>query len=355
MQIVKRYLKLLMVSYALVVAVRFLETLLIAINYGCQPHILDHEAAGILVDMLIVNSLFLIILPLYIFLYRINVRLADYGFLLILLIAAILHMAIIKYFVYQLIPLDIFLYQYPLSEILFTIRSSDTKYFSLIMAVAFLLSSGLTTYILLGKATLGKRLVAIIGLFVILSFPVVVFEHSALLSLNKFSSNKSYYFVHRSLSWLRDRKNENDVHMRAYTEFQQLFNDKEYIRRDYPLLHRFENKDVLGPYFRKVDSPPNIVILIVEGLNDDFIHPFRGTDLMPFLRDLKDKGLYWDHFFTTGERSFAAIPSILGALPYGEEGFTLLDNLPYHFSLVNVLRMNDYFTSFFLWSGKLVP
>ncbi|MBP1668933.1 MAG: sulfatase-like hydrolase/transferase [Bacteroidetes bacterium] len=352
MQIIQRYLKLVLVSYTLVVVLRFLETILIAHNYGWQPHLLCHETAGILVDMLIVNSLFLILFPLYFLLYRMNVRLADYGFLVVLFMAAILHMGIIKYFIYQLIPLDIFVYQYSLSEVLFTIRSSDTEYFSLIIAMALLLSAGLILYKLLGRAILQRRLVRIFAVFVMVSLPVVVFEHSALLSLNKFSSNKSYYFVHRSLSWWRDRKNDNDLFLRVFNDYQQIFRGKKYIRRDYPLLHRFENKDVLGTYFRKVDIPPNIVILIVEGLNDDFVHPFRGTDLMPFLSDLKDKSLYWDHFFTTGERSFSAIPSILGGLPYGEKGFTLLDNLPYHFSLVNVLRMNDYFTSFFYGQGS---
>jgi phosphoglycerol transferase MdoB-like AlkP superfamily enzyme len=347
MQIIKGYLKLLIVSYALVFVLRSLETFLVVFNYGWQPHLLCHEIAGIFIDLLIANSLFLVILPLYFLFYRMNVKLADYSYLFIIFIAAILHLGIIKYFVYQLIPLDIFLYQYSFGEIFFTVRSADIDYFSLIIAVALILSIGWILYKLLDGITLQKRLVIISGLFVILSFPLVVFGHSALLSLNKFSSNKSYYFVHRSLSWLLDRKKNHDIDHKVFKEFQQLFNDKKYIRRDYPLLHRFENKDILGAYFRKADIPPNIVILIIEGLNDDFIHPFKGSDLMPFMKDLKDKSLYWDHFFTTGERSFAVLPSILGALPYGEKGFTLLNDLPYHYTLVNILHMNDYHTSFF--------
>ena len=68
---------------------------------------------------------------------------------------------------------------------------------------------------------------------------------------------------------------------------------------------------------------------------------------MPFTSGLKDRSLYWNRCFTLGERSFAVVPSLLGSLPYGEKGFTLLDKLPRHLSLVSILEANNYQTDFF--------
>ena len=131
-----------------------------------------------------------------------------------------------------------------------------------------------------------------------------------------------------------------------------LIGEHQYPRSDFPLLHTFDRSDVLGNFLTKTNEAPNIVVLIIEGLNDDFIHDFHGVHLMPFVESIRDKGLYWERAFCLGERSFAVVPSALGGLPYGEKGFTLLDNYPYHFSLVNVLNSNSYFTSFFYGQGS---
>jgi uncharacterized sulfatase len=52
-----------------------------------------------------------------------------------------------------------------------------------------------------------------------------------------------------------------------------------------------------------------------------------------------------------GERSYAAVPSILGGLPYGKLGFTLIDQYPNHLSLISVLKQNGYFTTFYDGQG----
>ena len=96
--------------------------------------------------------------------------------------------------------------------------------------------------------------------------------------------------------------------------FQGLQTGRLFKSTEYPLLHDLDSLDVLKPFFHTFDSAPNIVILVVEGLNDDFIYNYKGAKLMPFMSELKDKSLYWNRCFTLGERSFAAIPSILGSL-----------------------------------------
>ncbi|MDZ4667464.1 MAG: LTA synthase family protein [bacterium] len=113
----------------------------------------------------------------------------------------------------------------------------------------------------------------------------------------------------------------------------------------------FEKKDVLGPHFNQFNKSPNIVFIIVEGLNDDFINDYHGIEWMPFLNELSSKSLYWNHCLTLGERSFAAVPSLIGSLPFGEKGFTLLNRYPLHQTLPSILKSNGYYTTFYYGQG----
>ena len=134
-------------------------------------------------------------------------------------------------------------------------------------------------------------------------------------------------------------------------EYHSMLPEKHFVSDEYPLLHERDTVDYLGKYFEKFDSKPNIVILIVEGLNEQFVHDYMDVNLMPFLRELIGSGLYWKNNFATAERSFSAVPSILGSLPYGEIGFTLLDKLPRHVTLTSILGANGYQTNFFYGQG----
>ena len=162
---------------------------------------------------------------------------------------------------------------------------------------------------------------------------------------NVFSTNKTSYFLWRSILFFASGK--NDYAAQSGEKYQQTFPDAHYADPRFPFLRQYEAQDVLGPFMEESDTPPNVVILIIEGLADDFVHRYEGLRLMPFLDSLSKQSLYWDHFLTTGERSFAAVPSILGSLPHGEKGFAISDEMPYHFTLANVLRRNGYYCSFY--------
>jgi uncharacterized sulfatase len=167
---------------------------------------------------------------------------------------------------------------------------------------------------------------------------------------SNFSINKST-FIYTSI--LKDwwRKTTGEDPLKVAEHYQKEFPDRKYIHPDYPFLHRFENKDHLSEYLTDSLKNPNLVICIVEGLSDEFLHPVRGISFMPYLDSLSQQSLYWDHFFSNGERSFAVTPSLIGSLPFGSLGFALLDQYPYHFSLVNIFRQNNYYTSFYYGQG----
>ena len=117
----------------------------------------------------------------------------------------------------------------------------------------------------------------------------------------------------------------------------------------YPLLRKFSSQeDVLGKYIALKTQKPNIILIIVEGLGRDF----TGDDaeypgFTPFLDSLSQKSLYWTNFVSNAGRSFGAIPSILGSVPFGSNGFLDLNKLPSHISLIPLLKNYSYKTSYF--------
>ena len=119
-------------------------------------------------------------------------------------------------------------------------------------------------------------------------------------------------------------------------------------RSEYPQLKPFQDsKDVLSPFFNIQEEKPNIVIVMVEGLGTEFVGENEFSGFTPFLDSLIYKSLYWENFVSNTGRTFGGVPSLLGSLPYGENGFLELNPLPSHFSLISILKANEYSTSFY--------
>ncbi len=123
-----------------------------------------------------------------------------------------------------------------------------------------------------------------------------------------------------------------------------------YLDPAYPFLHEEQTPDELGAHFRLAgDAPPNLVFFIVEGLGRSFSGPDAPLgSFTPFLDELAGHGLYWENFLAVQGRTFAALPSIFGSLPYGDEGFGALgDAMPEHATLLSVLRAGGYHLKYY--------
>src|SRR5207244_551693 len=68
--------------------------------------------------------------------------------------------------------------------------------------------------------------------------------------------------------------------------------------------------------------PLTVVFLGVEGLGRAFSGPnaYLGS-FTPFLDELAGQSLYFENFLASQGRTFASLPSILGSLPFAEQGF----------------------------------
>lgn len=118
----------------------------------------------------------------------------------------------------------------------------------------------------------------------------------------------------------------------------------------YPFLHREQTPDVLSPLFN-VDprTPPNIVLLVIEGLGRSFSGPGASLgSFTPFLDELATKSLYWENFLADQGRTFGVLPSLLGSLPFAQQGFEALDtHMPEHATLLSVLKSQGYHLRFY--------
>jgi len=182
-------------------------------------------------------------------------------------------------------------------------------------------------------------------------------------SENRFSEKSTYYLVSNKFNfWITDiyhfihDKNKFDA---TKLSKQELMNEVQFYQKNqpfdftnpnYPLLHKNNHPDVLGSFFNlDKDNPPNIVLLVVEGLSRDFSgdKAYAGS-FTPFLDQLSSKSLVWDNFLSTAPGTFAAQPALTGSVPYGNRGFSVINVLPNHLSLIKILRANGYHTKFLI-------
>lgn len=345
------FLKILWINALMVLLLRIIELALVLINFGLQQQLFCFETLGLIYDLAATSTLLLVLYPFYFFLQKKSSKAANATFVVLVVLAGLLHLLALLFFSYQLDLPDAFVYQYLLNEIWFTLKTTEVHYFRIVILFVLLL---LNVY-LAGRffPFRKKRIFGFTRIY--FALPVVLFlafQLSGLHRMNRFTRNKSLHFYRESFAYFTAK----DEAVRMYTEsdaldFQLLNQSNSYSDPEYPLLHKSAASDFPGSMFRAFSKAPNLVLLIVEGLGDDFIHSYHGIELMPFLSRLKEESLYWDRCFTLGERSFAAVPSLCGSLPYGNKGFTLADELPRHLSLLSVLNAVDYHTSFFYGQG----
>ncbi len=196
----------------------------------------------------------------------------------------------------------------------------------------------------------------------LLSLLAVCFYKFSMPSANNFRQTGAYYLECNKVSyWVDDSYNYlrtkdqfnagklNDKQLADAITFYQQNHPFDYTSTEYPLLHKNNSKDVLGSFFNLQQTPPNIVILVVEGLSRDFSgDKAYATSFTPFLDSLSTKSLVWDNFLSTAPGTFAAHPAISGSLPYGKTGFSLMGVMPDHLSLIKILRLNGYWTNFMI-------
>lgn len=242
-----------------------------------------------------------------------------------------------QYFAVTFIPLGADLLGYSLSDILLTAESSGGVSVFGILGFLIVLAVGVSALLYARRTKVNSTIVRSAGVAIILmacAAPYVIPRVGTYGTEreNALIANKLHYFVTSAGGSLvaTDRKDNGMPSV------------------EFPFLHPDTTADVLSPFIALRDEKPNLVFIVVEGLGRSFVG--EGAEFggfMPFLDSLTVRSLYWENFLSTTGRTFGALPSIFGSLPYGENGFMELGHrMPAHISLISLLGGNGYATAY---------
>ena len=256
-----------------------------------------------------------------------------------LVVVALVSVALAQYFAVTLVPLGADLLGYSWSDIRETTLASrgisPGSVIPLVLAAVAAWFVPLATRRLRVTRVVGAGFGAAVVMSVVLPSWITP-------SPGTFSSDTAYYLAANKADWFASRivGHVADTWRRAPADV---------TLAGYPLMHRVAYEDVLGPRLSLAAQPPNIVIVVVEGLGRDFTGP--GAEyggFTPFLDSLADHSLSWDNFVSTSGRTFGVFPSLLGSLPFGASGFMELGvRMPAHQTLLSLLKTQGYATNYF--------
>ncbi|GAA4325087.1 hypothetical protein GCM10023115_41020 [Pontixanthobacter gangjinensis] len=307
--------------------------------------------------------LFAYLLPVYLVyvgFYLLISKIITGAFKAFIILFFAMELMLVFYFNTTLLMLGSDLFGYSLQEITQTVGASGSiKLIPILVFIGFTVVLGFSLFKLPRKLKPGR--------WVALAFPIIslVFLISGISEINDSSElstdfarnlvkNKSDYFYAAAYEHFNPELYEPDIYSESYLgDFINQFAQAEpvdYVEEgEFPFLRRELNRDVLSPFFEKGEKAPNIVIITVEGLGRAFSN--KGAYLgnfTPFLDSLSRKSLYWPNFLSNGGRTFAVLPSLLGSLPFADNGFMEMQaEMPQQMSLLNLLKNNSYETSFY--------
>ncbi|MCI9844990.1 alkaline phosphatase family protein [Flavobacterium pectinovorum] len=270
--------------------------------------------------------------PLYFILNYIKKHLGVLFIKIVFSLIVIIQFALIKYSSTTLVNLGADLLGYSFSDIYLTVTASESL--SFVFFLPFIIIPLLYLGIYFALTKLKKK-----QIFLITTFVLIIISGGLKLFLSDVSDskyeNKLAFLTKDIIRFERDKKIARTIQNIKF-------------KSEYPMLKPFkETPDVLGPYFNINNEKPNIVIIVVEGLGAEFIGNNEYAGFTPYLDSMIPKSLYWENFLSNGGRTFAVLSSLLGSLTYGEKGFLELNPYPRHLSLINILKANEYTTSFY--------
>jgi len=297
-----------------------------------------------------------VVLPFLLLYMFISNRLANGLYLFLIAMYAITSIALIIYFQQTSILLGADIYGYTADDIKLTIGAAAGSFKPAFFALLLALLATITILIVLvaRRHVKGDRRGFWFVLLCLFFFRVPVSQeltanHLGTEYTGNAALNKTGYFLTRSGQHFFPEERSRDMADLAIPV------DYKYVGGDaYPFLREANTPNVLGSFLR-VDSArkPNIVIILVEGLGRAFSG--RGAYLgsfTPFIDSLAQHSLYWENGLSGGGRTFAALPTVLGSLPFAKSGFNEQGpDMPPALTLMNISRHNGY-RARFLYSGN---
>lgn len=292
--------------------------------------------------------------------WRLKTAAIAYG--VIAVMATVIYLALIQYFNSTLVPLGADMYGYTWNEIKLTVGASGKLNTWTILLMLLLIAGIVLAMVWASRKIKPGRISSFVVCLLIVSTAFLAFSSAFTPHLfsneyeNNLATNKLDYFLDASFEHFFPEEQETDIYADAYIgDYGENINNAtiasfNYVDENtYPFLHADSTEDVLSPFLNKSATPPNIVILLVEGLGRAFTNEgaYLGN-FTPFVDSLSQHSLYWENCLSGGGRTFAVLPTILGSLPFGKNGFNELGNkMPPQLSLMSLAKKNGYHTGFY--------
>lgn len=335
------------------------ENIFFSINHGSESGFLK-----ILVWSSIMNVLYWLKLLFFSFIvfttvYIFSPKFAGIFFQVFIVLLFIIQLGLLLYFNTSLVLLGADLYSYSIEDVRQTLGASGALSFLSGSIFIVLIIAVISALYLFSSRIKLNRIPAL--LLPVLSLLLLLFGVSDIVGRPKLKSdyennlvlNKSDYFFSSTFEHFFSEKFEIDIYdenyIGDYGNNEAINIDFEYVDEvNYPFLHKDVSVDVLSPFFKTRETPPNIVMILVEGLGRAYSNDkaYLGS-FTPFLDSLSNQSLLWNNLLSQGGRTFAVLPSILGSLPFAKSGFLELEKMPDQLSLLNLLKFNGYQTSFY--------
>jgi lipoteichoic acid synthase len=332
---------------ALFIFLRIYEFIIVSTSHNILSQWFTILFFGTIYDFIFVFTVAAIMVIPFLLISLWNLKVSRLFFVIISGLLLVVHIGLVSYFVTTNVPLGADFYGYSWKEINLTVSSSTGIDVWTFIPFIFFLSLAAAVFILSKKIHVPQILVLPFFsiLFIILLLRDTLrptpdqFEREAEFNL---TINKSDFFLQKSWDYFSASENKNFKPNDSNTAF-----------RPYPLFRTFPYHDVLSSFFKQSQQYPNLVFIIVEGLGRDFIGEGAAYGgFTPFIDSLTRQSLYWENFLSTAGRTFNALPSIFGSLPYGTNGFMEMgERMPAHQTLISLLKEQGYYTSFFYGSS----
>lgn len=356
-EIVQTFSLLSLLWLTLILAVRVLELVINQYNHPVKSDFLTLLGRSWYSDFLFWTNYLLLFFLGFLCIGFLSLRAAKVSFKVLISIFMFTHVLLISYFNTSLVLLGGDLFNYSQADIIQTVGASGgVNLLSILVLSATLILTFFMVVVVPKKIKLNIYASLLVIFFSLAGIFAKNTNESGIRSdfAENFITNKSGHFYKSIYSYYNPEIYETDIYSDSYIG-SYLDNYSEAIPFDYvdqenfPFLHNDPENDVLTPFFEPGQKKPDIVFILIEGLGRSFSNKGanRGS-FTPFLDSLSTESMYWKNFMSNGGRTFAVLPSILGSLPFGENGFLAMDSkMPKHHSLINLLAHNGYRTSFY--------
>jgi len=356
----RRYLSLSFILAGMIFTVRIYE-LVITSNFSNYPEgSIFSLIAGFKYDLVTYLQISAVLMIPFLLIAYFSQKTAKYFFVFVSLILILTDMLLIKYFSTSRVPLGADLLGYSLEDMQHTVSASGQVNIFPILMIVFYLAFMFRIFV---KHVYFRLKPWMMGILTVLMLSSMLPAKQLNIDPSKFdnefsmfvASNKLDFFTQSILDHYQEQGKRYDKPFTFETAvFSPEGNPFTYINPDFPFLHQETTPDVLGEYFNLSDTPPNIVVIVVESLGRAYSG--QGAYLgnfTPFLDSLMQKSLYWENCLSTSGRTFQVLPSTLASLPFGNRGFAEMgEKMPDHLSLISLLRKQANYSSTFVYGGE---